>query len=170
MQDFNAVGGRIIEIRRCVTPLGLYGQDAPRERWEVWIKTPNGAEEKLVVESRSMQARRGHHVVLALEAGAPVGMINLTTRARMNFARSDPPLLYRPLDIAVPVGLTLASLFTATVAAPWVFLVTVPIAVLYVPAVVTTRRLSRLAMQRRVETMLDRIERDASPPAARWRP
>ena len=104
MQDFNTVGGRIIEIRRYVIPLGLYGQDARRERWELWIKALNGAEEKLIVEGRSMQARRGHRVVLALEAGAPVGMVNLTTRTRLNFARSDPPFLYRPLDIAVPVG------------------------------------------------------------------
>jgi hypothetical protein len=63
-----------------------------------------------------------------------------------------------------------ASLFVATVVAPWLFLVTVPIAVLYVPLVVTTRWLSRLSMQRRVETLLDRIERDASLPAARRRP
>ena len=31
MQDFNTVGGRIIEILRYVTPFGLYGQDARRE-------------------------------------------------------------------------------------------------------------------------------------------
>ena len=169
MQDFNTVGGRIIEIRRYVTPLGLYGQDAHRERWELWIKTPNGTEEKLIVESRSMQARRGHRVVLALEAGAPVGMVNLTTRTRVNFARSDPPFLYRPLDIAVPVGLMFASVFAATMFAPGVFLVTVPIAVLYVPILMTARWLSRRSTQRRVDDMLDQIERDAALPAQRRR-
>lgn len=80
-----------------------------------------------------MQARRGHRVVLALEAGAPVGMVNLTSRIRLNFARSAPPFLYRPQDIAVPVGLMFASLFAATMFAPGLFLVTAPIAVLYVP-------------------------------------
>lgn len=165
MQDFNTVGGRIIEIRRYVTPLGLYGQDARRERWELWIKTTNGTEEKLIVESRSMQARRGHRVVLALEAGAPVGMVNLTTRTRVNFARSDAPFLYRPLDIAVPVGLMFASPFAATMFAPGLLLVTVPIAVLYVPFLMTARWLSRRSMQRRVEDMLDQIERDAALPA-----
>ena len=169
MQDFNTACGRIIEIRRYVTPLGLYGQDARRERWELWIKTPNGAEEKLIVESRSMQARRGHRVALALEAGAPVGMVNLTTRTRLNFARSDPPFLYRPLDIAVPVGLMFASLFAATMFAPGLFLVTVPIAVLYVPLLMTARWLSRRSMQRCVEDMLDQIERDAALPAGRRR-
>lgn len=139
MQDFSTVGGGIIEIRRYVTPLGLYGQDTRRERWELWIKTPNGAEEKLIVESRAMQARRGHRVVLALKAGAPVGMVNLTKRARMNFARSDPPFLYRPLDIAVPVGLMFASLFAATMFASGLFLVTVPMAALYVPLLMTAR-------------------------------
>ena len=169
MQDFNTVGGRIIEIRRYVTPLGLYGQDARRERWELWIKTPNAAEEKLIVEGRSMQARRGHRVVLALEAGAPVGMVNLTTRTRLNFARYDPPLLYRPLDIAVPVGLMFASLFAATMFAPGLLLVSVPIAVLHVPLLMTARWLSRRSMQRRVEDMLYQIERDASLPAERRR-
>ena len=94
MQNFNAVGGRIIEIRRHVTPLGLYGHDAAHERWELWIETPDGTEEKHVVATRSMSARRGHRVVLALDAGAPVGMVNLSTRVRVNVARSDPPLLY----------------------------------------------------------------------------
>ena len=169
MQDFNTVGGRIIEIRRYVTPLGLYGQVARRERWELWIKTPNGADEKLVVESRSMQARRGHRVVLVLEAGAAVGMVNLTTRTRSNFARSDPLFLYRPLDIAVPVGLMFASLFAATMFAPGQFLVTMPIAVLYVPLLMTARWLSRRSVQRHVEDMLDRIDRDASLPAERRR-
>lgn len=169
MQDFNTVGGRIIEIRRYVTPLGLYGQDARRERWELWIKTPDGDEKKLIVESRAMRARRGHRVVLALAAGAPVGMVNLTTRARMNFARSDPPFLYRPLDITVPVGLMFTSLFAATMFAPGPFLVTVPIAMLYVPLLMTARWLSRRSMQRRVEDMLDQIEREASLPVERRR-
>ena len=169
MQDFNTVSGRIIEIRRYVTPLGLYGQDARRERWELWIKTPNGAEEKVIVVSRAMRARRGHRVVLALEAGAPAGMVNLTTRTRLNFARSEPPFLYRPLDIAVPVGLVFASLFAATMLAPGLFLLTVPIAVLYVPLLITARWLSRRSMQRRVEDMLDQIERDVALPAGRRR-
>ncbi|MFZ2648965.1 MAG: hypothetical protein WA210_02560 [Burkholderiaceae bacterium] len=169
MQDFNIVSGRIIEIRRYVTPLGLYGQDARRERWELWIKTANGAEEKLIVESRTMQARRGHRVVLALEAGAPVGMVNLTTRTRLNFARSDPPFLYRPLDIAVPVGLMFASLFAATTFGPGLLLVTAPIVVLYVPLLMTARWLSRRSTQRRVEGMLDHMERDAALPAGRGR-
>ena len=92
-------------------------------------------------------------------------MVNLTTRTRLNFARSDPPFLYRPLDIAVPVGLTFASLFAATMVAPGLLLVTVPIAVLYVPFLMTARWLSRRSVQRRVEDMLDQIERDAALPA-----
>ena len=169
MQNFIAVGGRIIEIRRYVTPLGLYGHDAARERWELWIKTPDGSEEKHVVATHAMSARRGHRVVLALDAGAPVGMVNLSTRVRVNVARSNPPLLYRPRDIVDPVGLMFASLFGATVVAPWLFLVTVPIAALYVPLLVTTRWLSRRSIRRRVEGMLDQIKRDASLLAARWR-
>jgi hypothetical protein len=162
MHDFNTVGGRIIEIRRCVNPLGLHGQDARRERWELWVKAPNGAEEKVVVSSRSMHARRGHHIVVALEAGEPVGMVNVTMRTRMNFARVDPPALYQPLDIAFPVGLMFASLFASALIAPGLFLVAVPIAVLYVPLLTMARRLSRRSTVSSVEDMLDRIERDGS--------
>lgn len=163
MQDFTVISGRLIEVRRYVTPLGLYGQDRPRERWEVSIKRPKGTGEKHVVASRAMPARRGHRVVLALEAGAPVGMVNLETRVRANFAQSDPPLLYRPLDIVVPAGLMFASMFAAAAGGGTaVFLFTMPIAVLYVPLLVTARWLSTRSMQRRVEGMLDQIERNAS--------
>jgi uncharacterized membrane protein len=62
-----------------------------------------------------------------------------------------------------------ASLFAATTFAPRLFLVAVPIAVLYVPLLMTARWLSRRSMQRRVEDMLDQIERDASLPAKRQR-
>jgi hypothetical protein len=163
----NTISGRIIDIRRYVIPLGLYGQGASRERWELWIKTPDGAEKKHVAACRSMPARRGHHVVLALEAGAPVGLFNLTTRVRANFAQADPAPLYRPLDIAVPVGLLFASLFAAALVAPWLSLVAVPTAVLYIPLVVTTRWLWRRSMRGRVEKMLDQIEREASQPTPR---
>jgi hypothetical protein len=163
----NSFSGRIIEIRRHVVPLGLYGQDAIRERWELWIKTPDGTEEKHVAACRSMPARRGHHVVLVLEAGALVGLFNLTTRVRANFAQADPAPLYRPLDIVVPVGLLFASLFAAALVAPWLFLVAVPLAVLYIPLLVLTRGLSRYSMRGRVEKMLDQIEREAPQPTSR---
>jgi hypothetical protein len=169
MHDFNTVGGRIIEIRRYVNPLGIYWQDACRERWELWVKTPNGAEEKVVVSTRSMHARRGHHIVVALEAGEPVGMVNITMRTRMNFARSAPPALYRPLDIAVPVGLMFASLFASALFALGLFLFTVPIAVLYVPLLIVVRWLSRRSTVSGVEDTLDRIERDVSLSAAHRR-
>jgi hypothetical protein len=157
----------IIEIRRYVISLGLYGQGASRERWELWIKPPDGTEEKHVAACRSMPARRGHHVVLALEAGAPVGLFNFTSRVRANFAQADPASLYRPSDIAVPVGLLFLSLFAAALVAPWLFLVAVPAAALYIPLLVMTRWLSRHSMRGRVEKMPDQIEREASQPTSR---
>jgi Flp pilus assembly protein TadB len=67
------------------------------------------------------------------------------------------------------VGLVFASLFAATMFALGLLLVTVPIAVLYVPLLMTARWLSRRSMQRRVEDMLDQIERDALLPVERQR-
>jgi hypothetical protein len=62
-----------------------------------------------------------------------------------------------------------ASLLAATMFAPGLFLVTVSIAVLYVPFLMTARWLSRRSVQRHVEDMLDQIERDAALPAGRRR-
>lgn len=62
-----------------------------------------------------------------------------------------------------------ASPLAATMFAPGLLLVTVPIAVLYVPFLMTARWLSRRLIQRRVEDMLDHIERDAALPAGRRR-
>jgi hypothetical protein len=45
----------------------------------------------------------------------------------------------------------------------------VPIAVLYVPLLMTARWLSRRSVQRRVEDMLDHIEWDAALPVGRRR-
>lgn len=80
MQDANAFGGRILEIRRHVTPLEPLGPNTNRERWELWMKPQEGVEEKFVVPSRTMPARRGHFVVLALDSGTPVGIVNLLIR------------------------------------------------------------------------------------------
>lgn len=95
MQDSDVYTGRVVEIRRFVVPLSRTPNDN-RERWNLWVKAADGSERQFVITSRSMPARRGHRVALALDGTEPVGIVNLTTGGRLNFARSSPSALFQP--------------------------------------------------------------------------
>jgi hypothetical protein len=102
MHEFKTLSGRLIEARRYLTRAArLRDHDPARERWELWLTTADGQEEKHVVASRLMPARSGHAVTLILLGDEPVGMFNLDAGYRVNFARADPTLLLRPVDVAL---------------------------------------------------------------------
>jgi hypothetical protein len=48
----------------------LYGRRplGPTDRYEIWIKPPDGVERKFTVNTRHMPARRGHEVSLIVTA------------------------------------------------------------------------------------------------------
>lgn len=99
MRDFYVVTGRLAEVHRFINvPLRWYEHYPARERRELWIATPEGQEVKLVVHSRLMPARCGHQVEALLFKGELVGLLNTTTGAQVNYARADPPLLWRRPD------------------------------------------------------------------------
>jgi len=115
-----------------------------------------------------MPARRGHRVVLAMDGDMPIGIVNLTTRVRLNFARSTPPAMLQPGDVIIPVVLLFGAMFFAAMAdASGVFLVAVPLAVLYVPVLMGGRRLTDAAIGARADGILDRIERELGGPSGR---
>lgn len=156
--------GRVLEIRRLVVPIEPYTPTDNRERWDLWVKAPDGPDRQFVIASRSMPARRGHLVALAMDGGAPVGIVNLTTGGRLNFARSSRPALFQPWDIMVPVALMFASVFVAAVKdAPGVFLISVPLAILYVPLLMMARGATNAATGARADAILDRIESEFRP-------
>jgi hypothetical protein len=161
MQDSDVFTGRVVEIRRFVVPLEPYAPTDNRERWDLWVKAADGPERQLVVTSRAMPARRGHLVALALDGGTPVGIVNLTTGCRLNFARSSPSALFQPRDAIVPVALLFVSLIVAAAKdASGPFLLAVPLAVVYVPLLMMARGLTNAATATRAEDILDRIERE----------
>ena len=166
MQDSEVFSGRVVEIRRFVVPLEPYAPTDNRERWDLWVKGRDGLERQFVITSRTMPARRGHVVALALDGTMPVGIVNITTGGRLNFARSSPSALFQPRDVVVPVALFFLSLLVAAVNdAAGVFLLAVPLAVLYIPLLIMARGLTNAATGTRAEGILDRIERELGGPS-----
>ena len=97
--------GRIVDLHRYLTRAPrLTDHDPCRERWELWIATPTGHEHKFIVYSRTMPARVGHSAQVLHMGSTAVGLYNLTTGDRVNFARADPALLVRRIDGAVLLG------------------------------------------------------------------
>ncbi len=103
MREFKTLSGRLIQARRYRTQaVRLRDCDPARERWELWLTTADGQEEKHVVASRLMPARSEHGVTLIPLDDEPFGMFNLDAGYRVNFARGDSALLLRPVDVAPP--------------------------------------------------------------------
>jgi hypothetical protein len=168
MQDSDVFTGRVVEIRRFVVPLEPYAPTDNRERWDLWTMGADGPERQFVITSRAMPARRGHLVALAVDGDMPVGIVNLTTGGRFNFARSSPSALLQSRDVVVPVAILFVSLFVAAMKdAVGVFLFTVPLAVVYIPLLMMARRLTNAATSARAEGILDRIERELGRPSSR---
>lgn len=170
MQDLDTVCGRVVEIRRFVVPFEPYAPTVNRERWDLWIKTSDGSERQFIVTSRSMPARRGHRVLLAMDGRTAIGVFNLTTGGRLNFVESSPSAMFQPRDIITSVGILFASLFGATMAdAAVVSLLAVPLGVLYVPVLMAMRAMTNAATRRRADRILDEIERQYRGPLPRDR-
>lgn len=161
MHEFKTLSGRLIEARRYLTRAArLRDHDPARERWELWLTTADGQEEKHVVASRLMPARSGHAVTLILLGDEPVGMFNLDAGYRVNFARADPALLLRPVDVAFVVFGALASILASAFTGPAIFVLAVPVLALYMPALAAVRLRNRSVLQRQVDRLLDQMQVD----------
>ena len=59
MPSLQAIHGRVVDLRDH-TNVHLYGRRplGPTDRYELWIKPPDGAERKFTVNTRHMPARR----------------------------------------------------------------------------------------------------------------
>ncbi len=105
MTTLQAVHGRIVELRRH-TNVHLYGRRplGLTDRYELWIKPPDGAERKFTVNIRHMPARRGHEVSLIIavhKVPRVLALANWSTIDGVNYARTDPPSLIRALDFSL---------------------------------------------------------------------
>ena len=160
MRTFWWVGGQLTEVQRFINvPMRWCEQYPARERRELWITTSEGSDVKLVIHSRLMPARRGHHVVALLLGEQLVGIVNATTGKQLNCIRSDPPLLWRRCDaaaiVALVVGAATASMLTAW---PWL-MIGLPAALLYVPGTLAVRFAWRCRIRAQVDRAIEIVAR-----------
>lgn len=159
MRKFWSVSGQLVEVQRYINvPMRWCEQYPARERRELWISTTGGHDIKLVVHSREMPARRGHQVTALLLGERLVGLYNASAGKQVNFVRADPPLLWRRCDAAAVAALSAASIaafaFTAWPALP----ISLPLALLYPPLVVTARFAWRCRTRAQVDRALDIVK------------
>ena len=115
------------------------------------------SEVKLTVASRAMPARCGHSVTFVVVDDRPVGMVNLTIGASVNFTRADPMPVLQSRDVIWPVFMSLGGLMLAAFTSPLVLVAAVPLAILYVPIIVVARWLVRGRLQSQVDVRLGQI-------------
>lgn len=160
MRKFWSVSGQLVEVQRYINvPLRWCEQYPARERRELWISTPGGHDIKFVVHSRSMPARRGHQVTALLLGEQLVGLYNASTGKQVNFVRADPPLLWRRCDAVV--AMLLLVCFTVFAFSAWPApLISLPLALLYPPLMVTVRFAWRCRARAQVDSALDIVKGD----------
>lgn len=158
MYEFSTISGRVIEARRYMNRWPRLNQPDPaQERWEVWISERASSEVKLTVASRAMPARCGHSVTFVVADDRPVGMVNLTIGASVNFTRADPMPLLQSRDVIWPVFMSFGGMMLAAFTSPLILVGALPLAVLYVPAVVVARWLVRGRLQNQVDVRLGQV-------------
>jgi hypothetical protein len=159
MRKFWSVTGQLVEVHRYINvPMRWCEQYPARERRELWVSAANGQDVNLIVHSREMPARPGHHVTALLLGEQLVGVYNASTGRQVNYVRTDPPLLWRRCDGAAVVALSIASI-VAVLHPSWpALLVSLPLALLYAPLLVAVRFTWRCRMRSQVDRALDRVK------------
>lgn len=103
MPDLQTFHGHLVDVRRHVNVhwRHLY-PIAPTDRYELWLRAPDGTERKFTVHTRDMPARRGHEVSLITTTHIRprvLALANWTAIDGVNYARSEPPGLVRMGDL-----------------------------------------------------------------------
>ena len=109
------LSGKLVSVRRYASVHGggtrSHVSVWTKERYEVWVRQGNGAEAQITIRSKLFPARTGHHVTLIIDRGEQVlGLINWTTRKRVNYLRTDVIGAFRRVDL---VAVTLLATATA---------------------------------------------------------
>lgn len=159
MRKFWSVSGQLVEVQRYINvPMRWCEQYPARERRELWISMAGGGDIKLVVHSRAMPARRGHQVTALLLGERLVGLHNESTGRQVNFVRADPPLLWRRCDAAAVLAILVVGVAALAFSAWPIFLIGVPLALLYPPLIVAARFAWRCRIRAQVDQALEMVK------------
>ncbi len=162
MPTLQVVRGRIVDLRRYTNVHLYYGRRpfGPTDRYELWIKPPDGVERKFTINTRTMPARRGHEVSLIITAVPQVlGLANWSTIDCVNYARTDAPMPVRVRDF---VALSTAFLATAILYGDVGMVLFVPAALVYLLAAGLGRAMARARWAAQVDRAIDAEARRTS--------
>jgi hypothetical protein len=114
MSDASMIlSGTLVSVRRYAT---VYGGGTrshvsvwTKERYEVWVRQDSGAEAQITIQSKLFPARTGHQVTLLIDRGEVLGLINWTTRKRVNYLRTDVIGAFRRVDLVAVTLLAIAA-------------------------------------------------------------
>lgn len=157
MPTLQVVHGRIVDLRRYTNVHLYYGRRpfGPTDRYELWVKQPDGIERKFTVNTRTMPARRGHEVSLIVtthQVPQVLGLANWATIDGVNYVRTDSPPLVRALDFVV---LSAAFLATAVLYGAIGMVLFVPAAVATLLAAGLGRAMTRMRRAAQVDLAID---------------
>ena len=156
MPELQTFHGRLVDLRRHVNVHWRHLHPiAPTDRYELWLRAPDGTERKFTVHTREMPARRGHEVSLITtphRRPRVLALANWTTIDGVNYARSEPPGLVRVGDV-----LWLAAGFVGMTA--WLgdagMVLFLPAAAVVLAAVSAVRWVARQRLAWRVDQAID---------------
>lgn len=156
MSELPTFHGHILELRRHVNVHWRHLRPiAPTDRWELWLRAPDGTERKFTVHTRDMPARREHEVSLITTTHIRprvLALANWTTIDGVNYARSEPPGLVRLGDVP-----WLAAGFVGMTA--WLddagMVLFVPVAAVVLTVVAAVRWMARQRLAWRVDRAID---------------
>lgn len=156
MPELQTFHGRLVDLRRHVNVHWRYLHPiAPTDRYELWLRAPDGIERKFTVHTREMPARCGHEVSLITTTHSRprvLALANWTTIDGVNYARSEPPGLVRVGD-----ALWLAAGFVGMTT--WLgdagMVLVVPAAAAVLAVVATVRWAARRQLAWRVDRAID---------------
>lgn len=156
MRKFSNITGRLSEVHRFINvPMRWTEQYPARERRELWVTQSDGSEIKLVVHSRLLPARHGHMVSVLRWGDIVVGLTNLTTGHRVNFAKVDPPLLVCKRDVVHLLAiLVLVTAGVTALSDPAWLIILVPAITSLLPALALVRWFGLSWLQTQVQACL----------------
>jgi hypothetical protein len=156
MPDLQTFHGHLVDLHRHVNLHWRHLHPiVPTDRYELWLRAPDGTERKFTVHTREMPARRGHEVSLITTTNCRprvLALANWTTIDGVNHARSEPPGLVRVADV-----LWLAAGFVGMTA--WLgdagMVLSVPVAAVVLVGVAAAHWVARQRLAWRVDRAID---------------
>lgn len=157
MARLQVIHGRLIDLRRYTNVHLTHGRRplGPTERYELWIKPSEGAEQTFTVNTRNLPARCGHEIsliVTAQKVPQVLGLANWSILDGVNYARSEAPSLIRVWDFTL---LAVAFLIMAAIWGDVGMVLFVPGALAYLLIASIGRSVARTRRAAQVDSAID---------------